>query len=63
MLCHVVLLGGSMILAPHIVLGALRTVTYARGAGKVGFSRMNRLHQIGQKQFAPVLGKTTLPSA
>ncbi len=28
-MCHVVLLGGSMILAPHIVLSALlRTVTY-----------------------------------
>ncbi len=43
-MCQVVLWGGLMILAPHIVLYALRTVTYARGAGKVGFSRTDRLH-------------------
>ncbi len=41
-MCYVVLLGGSMILAPHVVLCALRTVTYARGAGKVGFTWRNR---------------------
>jgi hypothetical protein len=45
-MCHVVLLGGLMILAPHIVLCALHTVTYARGASKVGFSRTDRLHQL-----------------
>jgi hypothetical protein len=45
-MCHVVLLGGLMILAPHIVLSALRTVTYARGAGKVGFFRTDRLHRL-----------------
>jgi hypothetical protein len=40
-LCHVSCgaFGGSMILAPHIVLCALRTVTYAHGAGKVVFFR------------------------
>jgi hypothetical protein len=45
-MCHVVLWGGVMILAPHIVLYALRTVTYARGASKVGFSRTDRLHRL-----------------
>jgi hypothetical protein len=50
----------DMALAPHMLLSALRTVTYARGAGKVGFSRTDRLHRIGWKRFAPVLGKTTI---
>jgi hypothetical protein len=53
-MCYVVLLGGSMILAPHIVLCALRTtlyVTYLRpwryiGGSKVGFSRTDRLHRL-----------------
>ncbi len=61
--CHVVLLGGLIILAPHIVLCTLSThcdVTYARGNSKVGFSRTDRLHRIGWKRFAPALGKTTL---
>ncbi len=30
----------------HIVLSVLCTVTYARGAGKVDFSRMDRLHRL-----------------
>jgi hypothetical protein len=45
----VVLLGGMMILAPHIVLCALRTVTHAMplaGDSKVGFSRTDRLHRL-----------------
>jgi hypothetical protein len=45
-MCHVVLLGGAMIVAPHIVLCALHTVTYARGATKVGFPMTDRLHQL-----------------
>jgi hypothetical protein len=59
-MCHVVLLGRSMILAPHVVLCILRTVTYARGATKVGFSMTDRFHRIELKRFAPALPKTTL---
>ncbi len=47
-MCHVVLLGGLMILAPHIVLCALRTVTYARGTGKVVFFRTDRLLELSK---------------
>jgi hypothetical protein len=43
-ICYVVLLGGSMILAPYIVRCILCTVTYAHGATKVGFPMMDRLH-------------------
>ena len=42
-MCYVVLLGGLMSFAPHIVLCDLRTVTYAHGATKVDFSMTDRL--------------------
>jgi hypothetical protein len=57
-MCHMVLLGGLMILAPHIVLCALRTVTYAHGASWF-FQDGQTPPAIGRKRFAPAFGKTT----